>query len=170
MEEFAIMNNENPFEIMPETYIVELQSKMNKKILNEHPMYQKFKASFTKGSWWIIKPGEDANRGNGIKVLDDLKKIEELIVYSFNSGPKQYRTCIIQRYMEKPLLVYKRKFDIRVFALVTYISNFEKGEGVLRGWFYEEGYIRTSCKEYNLSAGCDNQFMHLTNDAVQKQS
>lgn len=72
--------------------------------------------------------------------------------------------------MEKPLLVYKRKFDIRVFALLTYNSNFEKMEGSLRGWFYEEGYIRTSCKEYNLSSGADNTFMHLTNDAVQKQS
>lgn len=73
--------------------------------------------------------------------------------------------------MEKPLLVYRRKFDIRVFALLTYNANFEKMEGSLRGWFYEEGYIRTSCKEYNLSTGgADNTFMHLTNDAVQKQS
>lgn len=43
-------------------------------------------------------------------------------------------------------------------------------EGTLRGWFYEEGYIRTSCKEFNLYSGCDNAFMHLTNDAIQKQS
>jgi tubulin--tyrosine ligase len=68
--------------------------------------------------------------------------------------------------MEKPMLVYKRKFDVRVFALVTYTSNYEKAEGTLRGWYYEEGYIRTSCKEYNLSSGVDNAFMHLTNDAV----
>ena len=51
--------------------------------------------------------------------------------------------------------------------MVTYTSNFEKNEGTLRGWYYEEGYIRTSCKEYNLSfGGTDNNFMHLTNDAV----
>jgi hypothetical protein len=55
--------------------------------------------------------------------------------------------------MERPLLFYRRKFDIRVFALVTYVSNFDKKEGILRGWFYEEGYIRTSCKDYNLQPG-----------------
>jgi tubulin--tyrosine ligase len=68
--------------------------------------------------------------------------------------------------MENPLLVYRRKFDIRVFALITYTSNFEKMDGTIRGWFYEEGYIRTSCKEFNLQNGGDNAFMHLTNDAV----
>ena len=49
------------------------------------------------------------------------------------------------------------------------MANFEKQEGMLRGWFYEEGYIRTSSKEYTLS-NQDNVLIHLTNDAVQKQS
>ena len=71
--------------------------------------------------------------------------------------------------MENPYLIHRRKFDIRVFALLTYVSNFEKGEGVLRGWFYEEGYIRTSSKEFTMAYG-ENLLMHLTNDAVQKQS
>lgn len=56
-----------------------------------------------------------------------------------------------------------------MFALLSYFANFEKQEGVLRGWYYEEGYIRTSSKEFCLANG-DNQFVHLTNDAVQKQS
>ena len=63
-------------------------------------------------------------------------------------------------------MVHRRKFDIRVFALLTYIANFERQEGILRGWFYEEGYIRTSCKEFSLKAGDDNPYIHLTNDAV----
>jgi tubulin--tyrosine ligase len=170
MEEYGRRHGFKPFDIMPETYIIELQSKMNSKYILDHAEFQKFQKAFTKGSWWILKPGEDANRGHGIKVLDNLQKIQEFITFSFNSGPKRYRTCIIQRYIQKPLLVYRRKFDIRVFALATYQPNFEKSEGTLRGWFYEEGYIRTSCKEYNLQAGNDNQYMHLTNDAVQKQS
>jgi len=123
----------------------------------------------TKDSWWIIKPGEDANRGNGIKVFNNLQKIKEHVTVEFNSGAKQYKTCIIQKYMENPYLIHRRKFDIRVFALLTYVANFEKNEGVLRGWFYEEGYVRTSSKEFGLTAG-DNLFVHLTNDAVQKNS
>jgi D-alanine-D-alanine ligase-like ATP-grasp enzyme len=41
--------------------------------------------------------------------------------------------------------------------------------GVLRGYFYEEGYLRTSCKEYTTDK-LDNKMVHLTNDAIQKTS
>lgn len=43
---------------------------MNSKYILDHPMFKKFQKAFTPGSWWILKPGEDANRGNGIKVLN----------------------------------------------------------------------------------------------------
>ena len=41
--------------------------------------------------------------------------------------------------------------------------------GHIKGYFYEDGYIRTSCKEYDIN-NLDNKFIHLTNDAVQKHS
>jgi len=47
-----------------------------------------------------------------------------------------YDTFVIQKYIEKPLLIKDRKFDIRVWVLLTF-----KGEA----YFFEEGYIRTSC-------------------------
>lgn len=68
---------------------------MNSKYILDHPQFKKFQKAFTKDSWWILKPGEDANRGNGIKVFDKMDKIQQFITYSFNSGSKQYRTCII---------------------------------------------------------------------------
>ena len=148
---------------------MELPERVTYKYISTNADFKAFKKAFTPGSWWIIKPGEDANRGHGIKVFDNLNKIQNCLTNEFNRGPKLYKTCIIQKYIEKPFLVYRRKFDIRVFALLTYVSNFEKSEGILRGWFYEEGYIRTSCKDFSLTQG-DNQFIHLTNDAVQKQS
>lgn len=73
------------------------------------------------------------------------------------------RTYIIQKYLEKPLLYKSRKFDIRVYAMTT-TSN-----GNLQGYFYTEGYLRTSCKEYNIK-NANNRMIHLTNDAVQKKS
>jgi len=159
---------EDPKKVMPETYIVDLPEKMQGgRYVLEHEEFQAFARAFTKDSWWIIKPGEEANRGHGIKVLNNMQKIKECLMYEFNNGPKQYKTCIIQRYIENPFLVHRRKFDIRVFALLSYLSNFEKQEGTLRGWYYEEGYIRTSSKEFCLANG-DNQYIHLTNDAVQK--
>ena len=65
---------------------------MNSKYVLEH---EEFKEFLTKDSWWIVKPGEDANRGNGIKVFNNLQKIKDHISSEFNSGAKQYKTCII---------------------------------------------------------------------------
>jgi tubulin--tyrosine ligase len=37
--------------------------------------------------------------------------------------------------------------------------------GHLKGYFYEDAYIRTSCKEFDID-NLSNKFIHLTNDAV----
>jgi tubulin--tyrosine ligase len=50
-----------------------------------------------------------------------------------------------------------------VYGLFTSVNGFTKG------YFYEDGYIRTSCKEFSLE-NLSNRFVHLTNDAVQKKS
>jgi hypothetical protein len=62
-----------------------------------------------------------------------------------------------------PLLYNKRKFDIRCYILVTSINS------ILKTYWYEEGYIRTSSKDFTLK-NLKNRFVHLTNDAVQKKS
>jgi hypothetical protein len=41
--------------------------------------------------------------------------------------------------------------------------------GSHKGYFYEDGYIRTSSVEFDLE-DLGNRFIHLTNDAVQKKS
>jgi hypothetical protein len=41
--------------------------------------------------------------------------------------------------------------------------------GNMRGYQYEEGYLRTSCHEFSLK-NMQNKFVHLTNDAVQKHA
>lgn len=68
-------------------------------------------------SLWIIKPGENTNRGCGIQVSRDLNHIRSIVNNSIVNGHK--RTYIIQKYMEKPLLYKSRKFDIRVYAMTT---------------------------------------------------
>lgn len=109
-------------------------------------------------SVWIIKPGENTNRGVGIQVAQGLKEVEAKVKEA-SAALGEDRTVIVQKYIEKPLLVYKRKFDIRVFGLMTCV------EGVLRGYFYEEGYLRTSSKEFSLKT-LGNKYIHLTNDAI----
>jgi len=68
------------------------------------------------------------------------------------------RTYILQQYIERPFLYKKRKFDIRCFMLITNIN------GMMKGYWYEEGYIRTSASIYNIHD--EDLFVHLTNDAV----
>ena len=64
-------------------------------------------------------------------------------------------------YLDRPLLYHGRKFDIRHYMIITHMF------GVMRAYWYQEGYIRTSSYEFTL-----NNFdpeVHLTNDAVQKR-
>ena len=72
------------------------------------------------------------------------------------------RTLIIQKYMEDPFLYNKRKFDIRMFVLITCVN------GCVKGYWYQDGYARTTSKEYTLK-NLDNRLVHLTNDAIQKK-
>ena len=67
---------------------------------------------------------------------------------------------VIQKYVERPLLINNRKFDIRVWVLVTHSLNV---------YFFKEGYIRTSAETYS-TENIDNYFIHLTNNAIQKNS
>lgn len=109
---------------------------------------------------WIIKPGENTNRGCGIQVSKELDHIKGLIQNVNVNGNR--RSYIIQKYIEKPLLYKNRKFDIRTFTMMCTIN------GNLQGYWYSDGYFRTSCREFTLK-NVSNRFVHLTNDAVQKK-
>lgn len=65
----------------------------------------------------------------------------------------------MQSYIKNPLLINKRKFDIRVYGML--VTHY----GVMRGYFFEDGYLRTSSKEFTLE-NFNNKFIHLTNDAI----
>ena len=66
---------------------------------------------------------------------------------------------IIQKYLDNPLLYYKRKFDIRCFVLVD--SN-------LNVFFCKEGHLKASSEFYDLSS--TNKLIHITNYSLQKKS
>ena len=85
---------------------------------------------------WIVKPGENTNRGNGIK-LADIDSISSLIKRDKHDNG-QSKTYIIQSYISKPFLYNGRKFDIRHFMLLTSVN------GILKAYWYKEGYLRTS--------------------------
>ena len=69
---------------------------------------------------------------------------------------------VIQKYIESPLLINDRKFDIRMWVLVT---------GDMNVYLFREGYIRTSSSPFVIDhTNIDDKFVHLTNNAIQKFS
>ena len=48
------------------------------------------------------------------------------------------RTYIVQAYINNPFLYNGRKFDIRHYMMITSVN------GILKGYWYQDGYIRTS--------------------------
>lgn len=107
---------------------------------------------------WILKPGENTNKGRDIIVVENEDQIKSEIR---SQQCVENRTFILQKYIERPLLYQKRKFDIRCFMLVTSMNR------KLKAYWYSEGYLRTTSKEYTLNSRSLD--IHLTNDAVQKK-
>jgi hypothetical protein len=132
---------------------------------------------------WLLKP-TCLNRGQGIHVFHDLETLRELIVSNcarmaedpMHDGPVtkgeggkeeprrkenvMVNSFIIQKYIERPMLIESRKFDVRVWVLLSH---------ELDCFFFKEGYLRTSSSAYEIDPNnVDNKFVHLTNNAVQK--
>ena len=53
-------------------------------------------------------------------------------------------TYIVQSYINNPLLYNNRKFDIRVFMMLTSIN------GQLKAYWYRDGYVRTASEYFDL--------------------
>ena len=64
------------------------------------------------------------------------------------------------------MLINLRKFDVRCWVLVTCLNPPD-----MHAYFFKEGYIRTSSQEFSLTKKKQkNIFIHLTNNAVQKNN
>ncbi|GFR46247.1 hypothetical protein Agub_g7795 [Astrephomene gubernaculifera] len=143
---------------IPETYVVPAGPKAAAAAAAAtHGSLSRFRAAFAAHAAagrriWIAKP-TCLNRGNGIQVFDSLEKIMEHL----QSRPAG-SSLILQKYIERPLLLGGRKFDIRAYVLVG-------PDG--RIWFHKEAYCRTSSTPYD-GSDLTNRSAHLTNDAVQK--
>jgi hypothetical protein len=115
---------------------------------------------------WIIKPGENSNRGRGIRIF---KRVDLIRLFLQQKAGERW---VIQKYIHNPILIggafwHKtpmRKFDIRMFGLAQIIDGIH-----FRGYFFREGYIRTSSYAFNL-LDLEDRDVHLTNDAVQDRN
>jgi len=67
---------------------------------------------------------------------------------------------VISKYLENPLLVGGKKFDLRIYVLVTSYRP-------LKVWKYDKGFARFCTEQYsNDLSDFDNMYVHLTNVAI----
>ena len=135
--------------------------------------------SFTSNyNYWIVKP-PDLFQGMGIRVFKDFKQINEHCQTLFKGiekvtaeqeeyckkhnlelKPKIHKSeyILIQKYLDKPLLYYGRKFDIRCYVLVDYCFNV---------FICREGHLKACSQQYDLNNL--DIFTHITNYSLQKK-
>ena len=126
---------------------------------------------------WIVK-APNLNRGRCIKVFNDYNKIIKFINEITKGNAHEYdnikdekenknnyengykyksNKIIIQKYIEKPFLYYGRKFDIRIWVLLTH---------KMAVYIFKEGHLKASSNNYDLDS--NNSFIHITNYSLQK--
>ncbi|NXC46635.1 TTL10 polyglycylase, partial [Penelope pileata] len=130
--------------------------------------------------FWICKPSY-SNQGRGIFLLknpDAVTTLQAKFLSSEGDPPSKRVSCrdlparIVQRaawwrhalecpgrYIEQPLLLEGKKFDVRSYLLIACTAPY-----VL---FFAQGYVRLTCANYDATS--DDLTVHLTNQYVQKQ-
>lgn len=127
--------------------------------------YHIFVEEFKKypGHIWIMKPVAKS-QGKGIFLFRKLKDITDWKKGEYNANPDPTipapETYVVQRYIHNPYLINGRKFDIRIYVLVTSYNP-------LKAWLYRSGFARFSNTRYSLES-IDDSYVHLTNVAIQK--
>ncbi|XP_065780206.1 polyglutamylase complex subunit TTLL1 isoform X2 [Muntiacus reevesi] len=128
--------------------------------------YNLFVEEFRKSpsSTWIMKPCGKA-QGKGIFLINKLSQIKK---WSRDSKTSSFMTqstkeaYVISLYINNPLLIGGRKFDLRLYVLVSTYRP-------LRCYMYKLGFCRFCTVKYTPSTSeLDNMFVHLTNVAIQK--
>lgn len=126
------------FDFVPKTYLLPAD---RQRLLEEFGAQKTF---------WIVKPAASA-KGRGIKVISGRSELP-------GDEDKQY---IVQEYLDRPLLIDGRKWDMRVYLVVTCWDP-------LRAYLHREaGMARFASHPYDM-ARIKDRFAHLTNFSVNK--
>ena len=102
---------------------------------------------------WIVKPA-GLSRGRGICPYNSLPEILENV--------QKEGSWVVQKYIENPMLILRKKFDIRLWVLLTSLNP-------VTAWFYERCYLRFGVEDFTID-DLKNKFIHLTNNSIQKNS
>ena len=104
---------------------------------------------------------EDNNHKNNLGVSIH-RKIDYSKIMKNTSGRKglyKSNKIILQKYIEKPLLYNGRKFDVRLWVLLTHTNEI---------YLFREGHLKAT--SFNYTSESTDLYIHLTNYSVQKYS
>eukprot|EP00702_Spironucleus_salmonicida_P003221 EST44512.1 Tubulin tyrosine ligase [Spironucleus salmonicida] len=115
---------------------------------------------------WICKPS-GKSRGRGIFASDNLRQLLTLDCDQLEALPDEDLIdkddkYIIQKYVERPLLIHGYKFDIRQWVLVSSVNP-------LVIWQWTRPYLRFCSAKYS-NTDLNNPFIHLSNNSVQRHA
>ena len=111
-----------------------------------------------KKALWIVKP-VNLSRGRGIHLLKGENEFKSLYKRSTQLNSPQY---LISRYIDKPHLLNKKKYDLRLYILVASFTP-------LRIYLYNNGLVRFATEDYQ-RGDLDNVYIHLTNYSINKNN
>ena len=102
-----------------------------------------------KGNLWLVKP-KSSSEGRGIHMFESLQK--------------EKGSFLITKYIENPHLIYGKKYDFRIYVLITSANP-------LSIYIYDQGLVRIASEKYSLDLKkLSSRFVHLTNTAVNKEN
>ncbi|KAF5828673.1 tubulin tyrosine ligase [Dunaliella salina] len=112
---------------------------------------------------WIMKPSSKS-QGKGIFLINKLSQVKKWS--SCNSLPPALRhsqdSYVISRYIDNPLLIGGKKFDLRLYVVVTSYRP-------LTAYLSNLGFGRFCSEKYTTEeAELDNDYVHLTNVSIQR--
>ena len=101
-------------------------------------------------------------QGKGIFLVRNLSSIKKWAAAQWPCGLGRgaLDSYVISRYIDNPLLVCGKKFDIRMYVLVTTFRP-------LKAWISDLAFCRFCTEPYE-KGDLENSFVHLTNVAIQK--
>ncbi|CAI6354325.1 unnamed protein product [Macrosiphum euphorbiae] len=102
---------------------------------------------------WILKPTSNCS-GHGIMLSRDLHTIKHKIT---EAGVLN-NNYILQKYIERPLLINTCKIDLRQWFLVTNMNP-------VVVWMYKEGYVRFCANSFSMKN--KHESIHLSNVRLQ---
>ena len=116
---------------------------------------------------WILKPNNKC-QGQGITLLNKTSKVKKMnfskkVTTDNNQTVNINDIYVVSKYIENPFLMGGKKFDLRIYCLVTTFHP-------LKAYLYQQGFCRFCNEKFSVDVSdINNIYMHLTNVAIQKK-